>query len=85
MAKVGVNRHIFVIDSIDRPTVRVQSRLSKLRITLRFGETPGAFTDLLHDRFKSLQLFRRNVLKHPFDECRVPAKERNKHLPSFFR
>src|SRR5580698_10210023 len=49
-----------------------------------FGKTFGTFTDLLKYEFELLQLFRRDVLKHPFDERRVPAKERSKHLPSFF-
>jgi hypothetical protein len=57
--------------------------LSKLRVTLLSGKTFGTFTDLLRHPFKLLQLFRRDVLERTFDECGVPAKERDKHFPSF--
>src|ERR1700722_7545697 len=49
-----------------------------------FGKTFGTSTDLLQPAFKLLQLFWRDVLERFFDECRVPAKEREKHfLPVF--
>jgi len=53
-------------------------------MTLLFGKTFGTFTDLLQHPFNLLQFFRRDVLERTFDECRVPAKERDEHFPPFF-
>ena len=56
---------------------RVLAQSASLRLTLWcrfFGETFGAFTDLLKYSFKLLQLFWRDVVERTFDECRVPAK-----------
>src|SRR5580698_9767401 len=59
-------------------------QLRSRRTALLFGKTVGAFTDLLQGPFKLLQFHWRDVLEGASDECGVPAKEWNKHLPSFF-
>lgn len=58
----------------------ITERLSKLRITLLFGKTFGAFTDLLQHPFKLLQFFWREVLECTFDECPVPAGRNHEAL-----
>src|SRR5580692_6189890 len=65
-------------------SVGLSPDLSRLRTTFLFGETFCTFTDLLKYQFKLLQFFWRDILEGTFDDCRVPAKERDKHLPAFF-
>jgi hypothetical protein len=52
-------------------------------MTLLFGKIFRTFTDLLKHHFKLLQLFWGDILERRFDGRRVPAKERDEHLPSF--
>ncbi len=58
---------------------------SWLRMAVFFSKAFGTFTDFLKDQFKLVQLFWRDVLKRTFDECSVPAKEREEHFSPFFR
>jgi hypothetical protein len=54
-------------------------------MTFLFGKIFRTFTDLLKHHFKLLQLFWGDILERTFDGRRVPAKERDEHLPSFFQ
>jgi len=53
-------------------------------MTFLFGKIFRTFTDLLKHHFKLLQLFWGDILERTFDGRRVPAKERDEHLPPFF-
>jgi hypothetical protein len=64
---------------------RCSTHSSKLRVTFLFGKTFRTFTDLLERQFELVHLFERHILKGSFDECRVPAKERDEHLSFLFQ
>jgi hypothetical protein len=61
------------------------SQSSSSKLTLLFSKAFRTPAELLQHHFKLLQFFRGDILEGALDDSGVPAKDREEHLPSFFR